>query len=73
MTVTRRRLVQAGLAALALPSAAVAQEGALRIVVPFAAGSGTDNAARVFGEAVRLATGRSVMVDNKPGGGTSIG
>jgi tripartite-type tricarboxylate transporter receptor subunit TctC len=66
-------LVQAGLAALALPSAAVAQEGALRIVVPFAAGSGTDNAARVFGEAVRLATGRSVMVDNKPGGGTTIG
>ena len=73
MTVTRRRLVQGGLAALALPSAAVAQDGSLRIVVPFAAGSGTDNAARVFGEAVRLATGRSVMVDNKPGGGTSIG
>lgn len=73
MTVTRRRVVQGGLAALALPSTAVAQEGALRIVVPFAAGSGTDNAARVFGEAVRLATGRSVMVDNKPGGGTSIG
>jgi tripartite-type tricarboxylate transporter receptor subunit TctC len=73
MTVTRRRMVQGGLGGLVMSSAAVAQEGSLRIVVPFAAGSGTDNAARVFGEAVRLATGRSVMVDNKPGGGTSIG
>ena len=64
MTATRRRLLQGGIAGLALPGAALAQEGQLRIVVPFAAGSGTDNAARVFGEAVRLATGRSVMVDN---------
>jgi tripartite-type tricarboxylate transporter receptor subunit TctC len=73
MTATRRRMVQGGLAGLVLPSVAVAQEGSLRIVVPFAAGSGTDNSARVFGEAVRLATGRGVMVDNRPGGGTSIG
>jgi tripartite-type tricarboxylate transporter receptor subunit TctC len=73
MTATRRRVLQVGLAGLAMPAAAIAQESQLRIVVPFAAGSGTDNAARVFGEAVRLATGRTVMVDNKPGGGTSIG
>ncbi|GEP55713.1 Bug family tripartite tricarboxylate transporter substrate binding protein [Reyranella soli] len=73
MSATRRLVLQGGLAGLAMPGAALAQDGQLRIVVPFAAGSGTDNAARVFGEAVRLATGRSVMVDNKPGGGTSIG
>jgi tripartite-type tricarboxylate transporter receptor subunit TctC len=41
--------------------------------VPFNAGSGTDNTMRVFAEAFRQATGRTVMVDNKPGGGTSIG
>ena len=28
---------------------------------------------RVFSEAFRIATGRTVMVDNKPGGGTTIG
>jgi tripartite-type tricarboxylate transporter receptor subunit TctC len=73
MTVTRRRALQWGAVGAALPRAAFAEDGSLRIVVPFAAGSGTDNSARVFGEAVRLATGRTVMVDNKPGGGTSIG
>jgi tripartite-type tricarboxylate transporter receptor subunit TctC len=73
MTTTRRRVMQCGAAVLTAPGVAFAEEGSLRIVVPFAAGSGTDNSARVFGEAVRLATGRTVMVDNKPGGGTSIG
>ena len=73
MIATRRRAMQWGAAALTAPAVAFAEEGSLRIVVPFAAGSGTDNAARVFGEAVRLATGRTVMVDDKPGGGTSIG
>ena len=52
---------------------ASAQDGTLRIVVPFGAGSGTDNTMRVFAEAFRTATGRSVIVDNKPGGGTTIG
>jgi tripartite-type tricarboxylate transporter receptor subunit TctC len=73
LRVSRRRVLQGSLAGLAAPAAAVAQEGSLRIVVPFAAGSGTDNAARVFGEAMRLATGRTVIVDDKPGGGTTIG
>jgi tripartite-type tricarboxylate transporter receptor subunit TctC len=66
-------MLQVGLAGLVAPAAALAQDGSLRIVVPFAAGSGTDNAARVFAEAVRRATGRTVIVDDKPGGGTTIG
>ena len=66
-----RRAVLAGAAILSAP--AVAQDGNLRIVVPFGAGSGTDNTMRVFSEAFRLATGRTVMIDNKPGGGTTIG
>lgn len=39
----------------------------LRIVVPFQAGSATDAAARIIGEHLGKATGRSVVVDNKPG------
>ena len=41
--------------------------------MPFGAGSGTDNTMRVFAEAFRTATGRTAMVDDKPGGGTTIG
>jgi tripartite-type tricarboxylate transporter receptor subunit TctC len=67
-----RRSVFAGAALLASRSA-VADDNNLRIVVPFGAGSGTDNAMRVFAEAFRIATGRTVIVDNKPGGGTTIG
>ena len=68
-----RRAVLGGLAGVAVASAASAQQGGLRIVVPFAAGSGTDNTMRVFAEAMRQATGRTVIIDNKPGGGTTIG
>jgi tripartite-type tricarboxylate transporter receptor subunit TctC len=73
MIATRRRVLQASLAGLAIPAATLAEEASLRIVVPFAAGSGTDNAARVFAEAVRQATGRTVIVDDKPGGGGTVG
>jgi tripartite-type tricarboxylate transporter receptor subunit TctC len=67
-----RRTVLAGTALLAAP-AVFAQDNQLRIVVPFGAGSGTDNTMRVFAEAFRAATGRTAMIDNKPGGGTTIG
>jgi tripartite-type tricarboxylate transporter receptor subunit TctC len=67
-----RRTVLAGATLLAAP-AVFAQDNQLRIVVPFGAGSGTDNTMRVFAEAFRTATGRTAMIDNKPGGGTTIG
>lgn len=75
MGATRRATLAGALAGLASPlvAPAFAQDGSLRIVVPFNAGSGTDNTMRVFAEAFRQVTGRTVMVDNKPGGGTSIG
>src|SRR5689334_6895374 len=69
MRLPRRSL----LGLLVLPAVARAEDGQLRIVVPFAAGSGTDGTARVFAEAFRAATGRGVMVDDKPGGGTVLG
>lgn len=67
-----RRTALLGAAALASRPVS-AQDGTLRIVVPFAAGSGTDNTMRVFAESFRTATGRNVMIDDKPGGGTTIG
>jgi tripartite-type tricarboxylate transporter receptor subunit TctC len=39
----------------------------LTIVVPFAAGSGTDQMARAMGQALTEATKLPVIVDNKPG------
>ncbi len=67
-----RRSVLAGATLFAAGSAARAEEN-LRIVVPFGAGSGTDNTMRVFAEAYRTANGRTVIIDDKPGGGTTIG
>lgn len=72
MRIMRRAAIIGGIAGL-VSTPLRAQDGRLRIVVPFGAGSGTDNTMRVFAEAFRTATGRTVMVDNKPGGGTSIG
>ena len=71
MALTRRGVL-AGATLLAASRAARAEEN-LRIVVPFGAGSGTDNTMRVFAEAYRIANGRTVIIDDKPGGGTTIG
>jgi tripartite-type tricarboxylate transporter receptor subunit TctC len=45
----------------------------IRMVVPFPAGGGTDLVARTLGEGLGRELGQSILVDNKPGGGTVIG
>ena len=45
----------------------------IRFVVPFAPGGIADTMARVLGKAVSDSTGQPVLVENKPGGGTTIG
>jgi tripartite-type tricarboxylate transporter receptor subunit TctC len=40
----------------------------LRIMIPFAVGSGSDTNARFFGELVSKAFGQPVLVENRPGG-----
>jgi tripartite-type tricarboxylate transporter receptor subunit TctC len=40
----------------------------IRIVVPFNAGSGSDSAARVYGEVMARSLGQTVVVENRPGG-----
>lgn len=45
----------------------------IHIIVPFAAGSATDVAARLVGERLNAAWGQPVIVENKPGAGGTIG
>ncbi len=45
----------------------------IRLVVPYPAGSGTDIVARTVGQKLSQQSGYSVVIDNRPGGGTIIG
>jgi tripartite-type tricarboxylate transporter receptor subunit TctC len=45
----------------------------IRIVVPFAAGGGVDNAARLLGEQLRKQLGVQVIVDNRAGANGTLG
>ncbi len=45
----------------------------VRVIVPYAAGSATDLIPRTVFEAVSARTGRTVVVENRLGGGTTVG
>lgn len=70
---SRRQLL--ALSACALPSLAWAAwpERSLRLVVPYAAGGGADNAARIVAQRLGELLGQAVVIDNKPGAGGVIG
>ena len=62
--------------ALAAPAAVHAQlvaDKPIRLIVPFAAGSGTDVAARMLATALTESTQRTIVVENKPGALAVIG
>lgn len=73
----RRRIMQAGaaLAAISATTPALGQGGGqqIRLVVPYGPGGSTDTAARLLAERMAADLGKSVIVDNKPGGGTMVG
>lgn len=77
---TSRRHFNLALLATALPLSAIAQSGAgtypnklIRMVVPFTPGGSTDILGRTIGQQLTQAWGQSVVIDNVPGAGGSIG
>jgi tripartite-type tricarboxylate transporter receptor subunit TctC len=67
---TRRHLLALAAAALCLPAAQAQPkfpDKPINFIVPFAAGSATDQLARALGQSVTEQTKQPVVVDNKPG------
>ncbi|MBJ7577855.1 tripartite tricarboxylate transporter substrate binding protein [Devosia sp. MC532] len=58
-----------------LPSAAYAQfpERPLKLIVPFAAGGGSDTVARIYAPELAKALGQNVVIENIAGAGGSVG
>jgi tripartite-type tricarboxylate transporter receptor subunit TctC len=77
MTAFTRRTALVGATLLATTLAAQAQSSyptrSIRAVVPFAAGSATDQIGRAFAEKMSQALGQQVLIDNKPGASGMLG
>ena len=67
----RRPLLAASLAALAAP--AIAQDGAVTIIVPYTPGTGPDILARLVAPVLQAGLGQAVAVDNRAGASGNIG
>ena len=72
-----RLLFIAAVAALALVGKAAAADGfpskPVRIIVPYTPGSPNDVMARLLAQHLQAKLGQAAVIDNKPGGGTTIG
>lgn len=76
ISLLRRRLLAAG---VALPALSFAQSSSgfptkpIRFIVPWGAGSGPDTSSRLFCGELSKHLGQQVVVENKPGAGSTIG
>ena len=70
---TTLKILATGATAIALPAFADWPEKPLKIVVTFAAGGASDIVARVMAEQLSRKLGQSVVVENRPGAGGSVG
>src|SRR5690349_22876988 len=76
--INRRRLVAvvaANALSLVMAGSAAAQaypNRPIKIIVPFLAGGTVDIVARQIGQQLSVLLGQPVIIDNRPGGGTSI-
>jgi tripartite-type tricarboxylate transporter receptor subunit TctC len=74
---SRRTLLGAGAALAALPASALAQsrfpEKPITLIVPWPAGGSTDRHHRLLAELAGKHLGQNVIVENRPGGGGTLG
>jgi len=79
MKLPRRQFLHLAAGAAALPAlrrvarAQTYPARPVRIIVPFAAGGGTDITARIIGQWLSERLGQQFIIENRPGGGTNIG
>ena len=78
MTFHRRAALAAAIALSTLPLLAGAQQAwptarPIRMIVPLAAGSAVDNAARIVSERMSRDLGQSIVIENQPGAAGLIG
>src|SRR5689334_5211998 len=76
--ITRRRILSMSAASMLIPALARAQAGpwpnrVIRVIVPFGVGGGTDISMRLLAPKMSELLGQSVIVENKPGAGSTIG
>lgn len=69
----RRRLLLLAPAFLAAPALAQSYPGPVRLIVPFATGGTTDIIARLIAEEMGRRLGTTVIVENRPGAGATLG
>jgi tripartite-type tricarboxylate transporter receptor subunit TctC len=66
-------IIGTGLAVVSASRITTAQQGIIRIIVPYAAGGQTDVMARLLAASMDKTLGRRVLVDNRPGAAALIG
>ena len=71
--VARAAAVSAALVLLAFGQSALSQTGPIKIVNPYPPGGTADIIARVLGEQIGRTQGVTMLIENRPGGGTAIG